>query len=195
VLTIETHCCNYGEHNQTQASESIPSPDVVVFFNPGFSCPDYDWSKALSVAASPSKVDIGCSTPFLVTTNTEMECFADIKCMLDGGYIDAMSLPSDILEAVDHPVPKARKHETIEEDVAFFFGENPYHGLRVRQSGTMANDVYVKSRWMFGGLFKKTGAFKKRKSKECDEEDEDMHKQAKKKHRGGNSKKSNPALI
>ncbi|KAL3780497.1 hypothetical protein HJC23_012582 [Cyclotella cryptica] len=202
VLIIETHCCNYGDHNQNESLESLSPPDAIVFFNPGFSCPDYDWSKALSAASTPSKSGAAGPVPFLVTTNTEMEGFADIKCLLDGRCIDATSLPQDILEALDYPTPKSGKHETEDEDKSFFFSENPYHGLRVRQSGTMANDIYVKSRWMFGGLFRKAHGSNKRKTKEDNDKNEgrEVHRHAQKKHRGGknggnNSKKKNPALI
>jgi hypothetical protein len=195
VLVVETHGCNYGE----QQTMSVPSPDVIVFFNPGFSCPDYDWSAAVATAATSSKAG---STPFLVTTNTEMEGFADIKCLLDGGYINSKSIPGDILEAVDHSDPKGNKSQVDDEfDGTFFFGENPYHGLRVRQSGTMANDVYVKSGWMFGGLFEKSRGSKKTSIDKADDNEE--AEQPRKKHRSsssnnkgkGNSKKSNPALI
>ncbi|KAL7520741.1 hypothetical protein ACHAWX_005451 [Stephanocyclus meneghinianus] len=202
VLIIETYCCNYGENNQNESLESLPSPDVIVFFNPGFSCPDYDWSNALSAASTPTMSETTGPVPFLVTTNTEMEGFADIKCLLDGGYIDVRSLPQDILEAVEYPPPTCAKHETEDEDKPFFFSENPYHGLRVRQSGTMANDVYVKSRWMFGGLFRKNHPSNKRKTKEGIDKNEEreVHGHAQKKHKGGkkggnNSKRSNPALI
>ena len=188
VLMLETHCCDYGRHDR----ESVPAPDVIVFFNPGFSCPDYDWSAALDEAISLSHVG---AIPFLVTTNTEMEGFADIKYLLDGNYIDSKSIPGDILEAVDFPSIK-RDCDIDDANKSFFFDMNPYHGLRVRQSGTMANDVYVKSRWMIGGLFEKDSNSKNQQAKEGAKED--VHEQPKKKHRSdkkGNSKKSNPALI
>ena len=36
-----------------------------------------------------------------------------------------------------------------------FFGENPNAGIRVRQSGNMGNDLFVKNRWIFGGVFRR----------------------------------------
>lgn len=192
ALVVETHRCNYGQPNEEQ---SIPFPDVIVFFNPGFSCPDYDWSAALRSAATFYK---GGVTPFLVTTNTEMEGFADIKFLVDGGFIDSKSIPDEILEAVDYTGPKGR-HDVDDADRTFFFGENPYHGLRVRQSGTMANDVYVKSRWMLGGLLTQASNSKMQHvKKETNNEDEQTHDQPRKKrkkNKGSNSKNSNPALI
>ena len=190
-LIVETHCHNYGEH-----ADSIPTPDAIVFFNPGFSCPDYDWSESLLAASKYAKAG---PLPFLVTTNTEMEGFADIKYLLDSGCISSNAVPSNLLEAIDSVDSGiGNKDDT---DKAFFFGENPYHGLRVRQSGTMANDLFVKSMWILGGLFEMPGSLNKRKIKaDAEEKNEDGHAHPKKKQRGaeevkGNSKKSNPALI
>jgi len=59
MLHIETHCCNYGEDT------TLPDPDAIIFFNPGLSCTDYDWSKALSAASSYES-----STPFLIDLST-----------------------------------------------------------------------------------------------------------------------------
>eukprot|EP00593_Proboscia_inermis_P014564 CAMPEP_0171327094 /NCGR_PEP_ID=MMETSP0816-20121228/117860_1 /TAXON_ID=420281 /ORGANISM="Proboscia inermis, Strain CCAP1064/1" /LENGTH=84 /DNA_ID=CAMNT_0011826721 /DNA_START=620 /DNA_END=874 /DNA_ORIENTATION=+ len=33
-----------------------------------------------------------------------------------------------------------------------FFGENMPFGTQMRQIGTMANNLFVKSRWIFGGV-------------------------------------------
>ena len=77
-------------------------------------------------------------------------------CILDGGYIAPTSVPGDILNAVDHSSSTANSTQQDEEEedgCTFFFGENPYSGMRVRQSGTMGNDLYVKNRWIVGGLF------------------------------------------
>ena len=197
MLHIETHCCNYGEDDT-----KLPCPDAIIFFNPGLSCPDYDWSKALSAASSYQS-----STPFLITTNTEMEGFADIKCLVDGGYVDSKELPQYVLETVDVETPSNNSRydeEDDEQNKRFFFCENPYAGLRVRQSGTMANDLYVKSRWVMGGLFqrgsgdgnvdkekKKTKMVDKSKKKKKRKESEDEGGARKKRRKGG----SNPALI
>ena len=199
MLNIETHCCNYGEDDT-----KLPCPDAIIFFNPGLSCPDYDWSKALSAASSYQS-----STPFLITTNTEMEGFADIKCLVDGGYVDSKELPKYVLETIDvdvetTPSNNSRYDEEDEQNKRFFFCENPYAGLRVRQSGTMANDLYVKSRWVMGGLFqlgggdgnvekekKKAKVVDKSKEKKKRKESEDNGSARKKRRKVG----SNPALI
>ncbi len=158
TLTMETYRCKYGGHDQPY----LPYPDVIVFFNPGFSCPDYDWTAALSAAMAYQYSSIATSgaIPFLITTNTEMEGFADIKYLLDGGYVDERSLPRDVLEMIDQTPAtdgEGGRHADVKEcdddRVTSFFLENPYAGLRVRQSGTMANDLYVKNRWIIGGLF------------------------------------------
>jgi len=194
-LIFETHCCNYGEddedtkkqkqkkekttkqqqqeqqtqqHQQQQpstSSSSLSAPDAIIFFNPGFSCPDYDWSMALTTAASYSSSysssldEAANNTPFLITTNTEMEGIADVKCLLDGGYVHPRTIPDHILEAVDYSVDKEEEEDEYDDDdePCFFFSENPYAGLRVRQSGTMGNDLYVKNRWIVGGLFSGSG--------------------------------------
>lgn len=200
ILLIETHCCNYGENS------TLSDPDAIIFFNPGLSCPDYDWSKALSTASSyPS------SAPFLITTNTEMEGFADIKCLVDGGYVASKELPGYVLETVGVETPSDNgtydEYDDDEQNRKFFFCENPYAGLRVRQSGTMANDLYVKSRWVMGGVFqrvdddekKKTKSKKikktmdKDKSKKKRSKESDERGSARKKRRKGGG--SNPALI
>jgi hypothetical protein len=67
-----------------------------------------------------------------------------------------------------------------------FFSENPYSGSRVRQSGTMANDLFVKNRWMLGGVL---DVFDPSKA------DADTPSKRRKTTGPTNSKASNPALI
>ena len=221
MLYVETHCCNYGDDGGSSSNndnnDAIPPPDAIIFFNPGFSCTDYDWSTALNAAASSSSSLHGStllsSTPFLVTTNTEMEGYADIKCLVDSGYIDSKDIPNGILETFSDDDPSSlndkkyssHNDDDDEQEKKFFFCENPYAGLRVRQSGTMANDLYVKSRWVMGGLFvpdnkrmvattlvKSKSKKKRRKdSEERRSSSSDVHR--KKKRRKGDG--SNPALI
>jgi hypothetical protein len=232
MLIIETQCSNYGcinnKNNNTQDS-LLPPPDVIIFFNPGFSCPDYDWSSALSYASSYSLCDNvggGGPIPFLVTTNTELEGYADIKVLLDGGYININTVSRDILEAIDYPIDKSngssnknkQYNDEFEEQV--IFGMNPYVGLRVRQSGTMGNDLFVKNRWIICGLFQKMSSIrsttatpptrnKRNKSitdsrNKDDYDDDDIGEEKSRKRQrnendagGGdkNAKKKNPALI
>ena len=49
------------------------------------------------------------------------------------------------------------EYEDEDSERSFFFNENPYAGLRVQQSGTMGNDLYVKNSWIVGGLFHSGG--------------------------------------
>ena len=149
TLVMETHRCNYCDSETKE--KQLGMPGAIVFFNPGFRCPDYDWSKILATASSASSTS--SSIPFLITTNTKMEGFADIKCLFD-----PTSVPGYILEAVDHSSFTANSNQQQEEEeeedgCTFFFGENPYSGMRVRRSGTVGNDLYVKNRWIVGGLF------------------------------------------
>ena len=76
-IVLEAHRSEYDRSFLRGKGSSPPPADVVVFFNPGFTCPDYDWSNALS------SVDTG--TPFLKTTNTELEAFADLRYLVEGG--------------------------------------------------------------------------------------------------------------
>ena len=52
-------------HEQAKA---LSTPDSVIMFQPGFTVPDYDWSDSLKC--------IRDGTPFLLTSNTEMEAIA-----------------------------------------------------------------------------------------------------------------------
>jgi hypothetical protein len=162
TLTIETHRRNYGDAGK--GSGDLPTPDAIVFFNPGFTCTDYEWSTAL-IAASASSSSCptggGGPTPFLIATNTEIEGYADVRCLLEGGHVDPRSLPDEVLEAMDHQRTGADESDNDDDynsREAFLFRMNPYAGLRVRQSGTMGNDLYVKNRWIVCGLFRTTAA-------------------------------------
>ncbi|GAX14313.1 hypothetical protein FisN_1Hu512 [Fistulifera solaris] len=118
----------------------IPKADIVVFFNPGFTVPDYDWKETLN--------SIENGTPFLSTTNTELEGIADCQYLLDLDRIE--SIPPGLAQMFD-------LYSEMDEDgepnqLSSFFSENPFCGNRVRQNGTMANDVFVKNRWILGGI-------------------------------------------
>ena len=239
-LSFYTHASMYNASFLQQLSsenenENLSKPDVIVFFNPGFTCPDYNWEDVLQNL--PSKKN-SSSTPFLITTNTEMEAVLDCQYLLERQCIS--SLPPMIQAMIDAETGDMNESDKspghydndndndieeeedgenyVESNDGMFFGENPYAGSRVRQSGTMANDVYVKSMWMFGGaslspMVTASKPQKKRKessakksnsqnnggdSKEQDEEIRHEKKKRKKTHKvigKGNSKKKNPALL
>lgn len=135
----------------------------------GFTCLDYSWDEALSAVRN--------ETPYLVTTNTELEAIADVQYLLDRAFI--RDIPSGLASILDADVTEA---DNDSKDT--FFSVNPFCGNRVRQSGTMANDLFVKSRWIFGGKF-------------CEPVNKDNSEPNKKRRveGSGNSKKKNPALI
>jgi hypothetical protein len=138
---------SYRSLYDKKALAKIPIPDFVVFFNPGFTCPDYNWAQALDACTQrhPTR-----RVPFLITTNTEMEAISDLQYLHKNGYID--ELPTMVADIVDG----ASEHDTDIADYNdnnVFFGENSNSGIRVRQSGNMANDLFVKNRWIYGGLF------------------------------------------
>jgi hypothetical protein len=165
-LVMHTYRSDYNEDFLSHHSKA----DIVVFFNPGFTVPDYDWSNALAC--------IEKGTPFLSTTNTELEGIADSQYLLDQDRIQTM--PPGLAEIFGLHV---EQDEEEEDNTTSFFSVNPFSGLRVRQSGTMANDLYVKNRWMLGGVLDSFDPSKNQKDGSS------------KKQRMTNEKIGNPALI
>ena len=147
--------------------EDLKQPDIVVFFNPGFTCPDYNWKEALA------SIKIG--TPYLITTNTELEGIADIQFLVDNSFIS--DLPPGLANMLN-------MKSNDDHDGTSFFSVNPFCGDRVRQSGTMANDLYVKNRWIYGGKFGKSLG-----------KDIMVSNKKRKIEGAGNTKSSNPALV
>jgi hypothetical protein len=184
-LHIRTFNCDYNQMLLGGADSSISKPDMLVFFNPGFTCPDYDWEGAVSVMRSTQ-------IPFLVTSNTEIEGFADLQYLLDRNLIqDIPPGLRHILQNRDDSDQATDNSDDDGNDENAFFAMNPFCGIRVRQSGTMANDLYVKSRFMFGGV---SGPSLASEGKERNM----MSSSPKKKRRverSGNTKKTNPALV
>ena len=81
------------------------------------------------------------------------------------------------------------------DGVPFFAGPNPFVGSKVRQSGALGNDLYVKSSFIFGGLVELgMGGGKKRKVGDVDEDDfdeEETERETKKEKK----KKENRGLV
>ena len=193
-LMMESHRSNYDKKFLSEPPSGgfgrgpLSAPDVVVFFNPGFTCPDYNWDGALACIKS--------GTPFLVTTNTEMEGIADCQYLYEKGFISWLPpMIRDIIEGSDR---EDEDSDMDDEESNMFFGENPFAGSRVRQSGNMANDLFVKNRCMFGGIFggepKKFSAGVKR-NKGGGSEELPNKKKSKKSKKSKGKKRSNPALI
>jgi hypothetical protein len=193
-LLVRTFRINYGMVEQgsnaltTTTEAAALLPDVAVFFNPGFTCTEYDWEGSLSFFKTHP-------TPFLVATNTEMEAIADIQ------YLKECQLFEDVPAGLKSLLFHSGDNEDDDEDEdttesPSFFSINPYAGLRVRQNQTMANDLYVKSRWIFGGISGKTKT--KRTIKRSASATVTKGEESSKKRRlkgSGNCKTSNPALI
>ena len=169
ALLVTTHCGNYDTKRMHYGQ--MIDPDIVVFFNPGFTCPDYDWNDALSCIKE--------GTPLLVTTNTELEGVADIQYLIERKLIK--TIPSGLEEMLDISSCNDR---SVNSDNDSFFSVNPYCGNRVRQSGTMANDLYVKNRWILGTTL----------GRSCGNTVEQPAKRLKIVG-SGNTKKANPALV
>jgi len=179
------------------------SPDILVFFNPGFTCPDYAWEKTLASCMKNKQL------PFLVTTNTEMEAIADMQFLFDRKlFQDISPTLQSILQDNDDDnnygdednIGNGDNDNDNDNDndgsgdISSFFSLNPYSGLRVRQSGTMANDLFVKSRWIFGGYsgpLRRVGLSKKLST----EPSSSTRKRRRVKGEEANNKKLNPALV
>ena len=169
-LVFETRPSVYDK----KVIEEEGQPDIVVFFNPGFTVPDYEWRDTM--AALPRGI------PFLVATNTEVEGIADAQFLLDQDRVQ--SIPPGLQDIFGL---YSGNDDDIDEDAGLsFFSVNPFSGNRVRQSGTMANDLFVRNRWMLGGILDSYDPAKEREG------------QGSKKPRTAaqsNRKATNPALI
>ncbi|PNH05804.1 hypothetical protein TSOC_007915 [Tetrabaena socialis] len=104
---------------------AAPGPDVYLAFNPGLTCPDYDWNRtvgALTRAASAAHDDTSegqqrrAQPCLVVATNTRMEALMESEVLLELGW----------------------RPEAPPEC-------NPYTSLKPLQSGTLANDLYRKN--------------------------------------------------
>jgi len=160
--------------------------DIYIMFNPGLTCPDYSWKKVFDSLRS--------GKPFLISTNTELEAVMDCQWLYDQRLV--ASVPEAVVEMVRAESENTGNDKSHiyskclpDKDSGMFFGENPYSGLRIRQSGNFANDLFVKSKYILGGKVDKSSSSstthigEKRKSIDSDQDQE------KKK------KKSNSALI
>lgn len=177
------------DYDGTVRNENQSTPDILVFFNPGFTCPDYAWEKTLSSCMKHNRF------PFLVTTNTEMEALADMQYLFDREYfLDIPQAFKSILENSGEGgiVGDEESPDDNDEDISSFFSLNPYCGLRVRQSGTMANDLFVKSRWIFGGF---SGPRRERVPSGRVTSKSSQGKRKRVEGASANNKKSNPALV
>lgn len=110
-----------------------------------------------------------------------MEGIADCQYLLDQDCIQAIPPAlADVFGVYCAP------EDDESEVVSSIFSENPFCGTRVRQSGTMGNDLFVKNRWMLIGILDSFDSSRKRK---------DSAAKRVKANSCSNSKVDNPALI
>jgi hypothetical protein len=176
--------------NEDYRTDGDSLPHIIVFFNPGFTCPDYDWEPSLSCLKTNQ-------IPFLVTTNTEMEAMADLHFLHDQRIL--FDIPKGLDEmllqnGLDPHADNGDDNEDCMDSTCSFLSLNPYAGLRVRQSGTMANDLYVKSRWILGGISSKKVESNETSRRSAQNRSPSATKK-RRKEGSGNTKKSNPALV
>ena len=155
--------------------KEVSNCDIACFFNPGFTVPDYSWNETLAC--------IEKGTPFLSTTNTELEGIADCQYLLDQDK--TQTLPPGLAEIFGLYSPGDDDGEAASNTTSFF-SENPFCGSRVRQNGTMANDLFVKNRWMLGGIIDNFDPSKANENTSSKKMKADV---------SSNSKSGNPALI
>jgi hypothetical protein len=98
------------------------------------------------------------NTPFFIATNTEMEAFMELELLFEGRHIT--SLPEDIEAMLREEGARAFDGKpalpALDPGRRTFFERNNWVGSRIRQSGTVANDLYTKSRWLYGGFWQGT---------------------------------------
>jgi MYND finger len=192
VVVLKTFKGDYHEMIQSSCSTSnngdvVSIPDIVVFFNPGFTVPGYDWRATLRA--------IPAGTPFLLCTNTELEGIADVQFLLDQDRVQ--SIPAgmaDIFGLHYDDYNNGDDDEDASGSSSSFFSENPFCGTRVRQSGTMANDLFVKNRWMLGGIMDSFDSAR-RSSTTAMQVEAPKKRKTTTSNSNNNTKASNPALI
>lgn len=112
-----------------------------------------------------------------------MEGIADCQYLLDQDRIQ--TIPMALADMFGLYNAGGDDDEESFESSSIFI-ENPFSGTRVRQSGTMGNDLYVKNRWMLTGIIDTFDLSKAKK---------DAPSKRMKTTTNGNSKADNPALI
>ncbi|GLC44370.1 hypothetical protein PLESTB_000476700 [Pleodorina starrii] len=111
---------------EARSPQSGATPDIYFAFNPGFTCPDYEWSDTVKGLARAARSPSGGGTSgssarpcLVVATNTSMEAQMEAEWLEEYGWrADAPS------------------------------ATNPYTSLKLIQSGTLANDLYRKNAWL-----------------------------------------------
>jgi hypothetical protein len=177
------------DYDGTMINQNQSTPDILVFFNPGFTCTDYEWEKTLFSCMKDNQF------PFLVTTNTEMEALADMQYLFDRELFE--DIPQALKFMLENTGAEDQDQSSLiddgnDGDSSSFFSLNPYCGMRVRQSGTMANDLFVKSRWIFGGF---SGPQRKVAIPRRAETKPSEGKRKRVEGVNANNKRSNPALV
>lgn len=142
-----------GTYNTVVKSQSTRSEaDIIVLFNPGLTCPDYDWMKVFKQLKS--------GVPYLISTNTELESIMDSQWLYENRF--SASIPEEVVEMIqaerqgEHKIGDREINDelsSIESNATsgLFFAMNPWAGKRVRQSGNFGNDLFVKNHWIIGG--------------------------------------------
>ena len=131
----------------------------------------------------------------LAHNNLQMQCIqrSELENLNDVEWLDSNGFSTFDLDGDEGANQESENEDVVES----FFGENPFKGSRVRQSGMLANDLYVKSSYLFGGTLSLPRGGKKRKEEEVDDDDYDDDDVANVTSKSDKTKKSKPnsALI
>jgi hypothetical protein len=114
-----------------------------------------------------------------------MEGIADCQFLLDQDCIQTIPPALAAIFGM-YSIPDDEAGDDELSPTTSIFSENPFCGSRVRQSGTMGNDLFVKNRWMFMGILD---------SFEVSPRKKDSISKKVKLSSSNNSKNNNPALI
>lgn len=169
--------CHRGNFEGYHAFNYSRRPDAVFGFNLGLSVPDYSWGAGLAAVHDCAKTiarDGGPPLPILCTASSRAEAVQELllfeqhkilridqeqtkkieegeqaghPAWLRAARIDATSqkVPDTLVET------QAESDNVSDDENEIFLQPNDYGWERVQQSGAMANDVYRKSCWLFGG--------------------------------------------
>ena len=182
-----------GNFEGYQAFNFSRRVDAVFGFNLGLSCPDYSWGAALAALQDCAKAIArggGPPLPLVCTTSSRAESVQELLLLEQHGMLQIDKKQTRAIEEGEEEagagleaLKAARKdgvnedggegHEDEDEDEdeqSIFLQPHKWGWERVQQSGAMANDVYRKSCWLFGGLV--TGSLSGTDGAESSEEEE-----------------------
>lgn len=166
--------CHRGNFEGYHAFNYSRQPDAVFGFNLGLSVPDYSWGAGLAAVqdcANAIARNGGPALPIVCTASSRAEAVQELLLFEQHQILQIGKAQTKVIEEGEEGGSSARLlhaarrntasksgdrvgHDTEgseEHQHTVFLEPNIYGWERVQQSGAMANDVYRKSCWLFGG--------------------------------------------